>query len=399
MELGISPIVNSGLLMQLVQGMKILEIDMNNPDEKMLYNAAQKLGGILITIAMAVVYVFSGMYGPVSELGIGNATLIIFQLFVAGIIVLILDELLEKYGMGSGISLFISTGICQQIIWAALSPVSIDTPNGKQYEGAIISLFHLLVTRNDKIPALKEAFYRTHSWNITNLIATVLTVAVVTYFQGFHVPIPIEYTKNAKQPMQPYPIKLFYTSNMPIILQSTVTSNMYQVSQILYNNMPHLFFIRLIGEWSQTGGGRMIPTGGLVYYISPIASFGDIIRDPVHVLCYLVFMLGSCAYFSSIWVEVSGSTAKDIAKKWEKDGISLKKHRSNRAEIEKRLSQYIRIASTFGGVCVGALTVFADFMGVIGSGTGILLAVGNIFEYVQIYQQERKQTRKGGSYR
>lgn len=399
MELGISPIVNSGLLMQLIQGMKMIEVDMNDPDQKMLYDAANKLGGILITIAMAVVYVFSGMYGPIAELGVGNAMLIVGQLFIAGIIVLILDELLEKYGMGSGISLFISTGICQSIIWAALSPRSIDTPNGKQYEGAIISLFHLLVTRNDKIPALKEAFYRTHSYNITNLLATVITVATVTYFQGFHVPIAIEYTKNAKQPMQPYPIKLFYTSNMPIILQSTVTSNMYQVSQILYNNMGGVFLVRLIGEWSQTGGGRSIPTGGLVYYISPIQSFGDIIRDPIHVLTYIAFMLGSCAYFSSIWVEVSGSTAKDIAKKWEKDGISLRRHRGGRRGIEERLGPYIRTASTFGGVCVGALTVFADFMGVIGSGTGILLAVSNIFEYVTIYRDERKMIQRGGSYR
>merc|ERR1712000_136759 len=157
---------------------------------------------------------------------------------------------------------------------------------------------------------------------------------------------------------------------------------MYQISQILYNNFSNVFLIRLIGEWSQTGGGRAIPTGGLVYYISPIQSFGDIIRDPVHVVCYIAFMLGSCAYFSSIWVEVSGQTAKDIAKRWEKENITIAKMRSgSRQEIEKRLNYYIRPASTFGGMCVGALTVFADFMGVIGSGTGILLAVSNIFEY------------------
>ena len=44
-------------------------------------------------------YVISGMYGDVRELGAGNAILIILQLFVAGIIVIILDELLQKgYG-------------------------------------------------------------------------------------------------------------------------------------------------------------------------------------------------------------------------------------------------------------------------------------------------------------
>lgn len=75
-------------------------------------NGAQKLLGILIAIGEAVAYVLSGMYGNVSQLGAGNAILIILQLFFAGIIVICLDELLQKgYGLGSGISLFIATNI------------------------------------------------------------------------------------------------------------------------------------------------------------------------------------------------------------------------------------------------------------------------------------------------
>lgn len=75
-------------------------------------NGAQKLLGILIAVGEAVAYVLSGMYGSVSQLGAGNAILIILQLFFAGIIVICLDELLQKgYGLGSGISLFIATNI------------------------------------------------------------------------------------------------------------------------------------------------------------------------------------------------------------------------------------------------------------------------------------------------
>lgn len=75
-------------------------------------NGAQKLLGVLITIGEAVAYVLSGMYGDVRDLGAGNAILIIIQLFFAGIIVICLDELLQKgYGLGSGISLFIATNI------------------------------------------------------------------------------------------------------------------------------------------------------------------------------------------------------------------------------------------------------------------------------------------------
>merc|ERR1711998_782694 len=103
----------------------------------------------------------SGMYGDVRELGARNAILIIIQLFVAGIIVIILDELLQKgYGLGSGISLFIATNICENIIWKAFSPTTINTGRGTEFEGAVIALFHLMITRGDKVRALRYIFYR-----------------------------------------------------------------------------------------------------------------------------------------------------------------------------------------------------------------------------------------------
>ena len=76
------------------------------------------------------------------------------QLFFAGIIVICLDEMLQKgYGLGSGISLFIATNICENIIWKAFSPYTINGARGTEFEGAVIALFHLLLTRTDKVRA------------------------------------------------------------------------------------------------------------------------------------------------------------------------------------------------------------------------------------------------------
>jgi protein transport protein SEC61 subunit alpha len=52
------------------------------------------------------------------------------------------------------------------------------------------------------------------------------------------------------------------------------------------------------------------------------------------------------------------------------------------------LNRYIPIAAAFGGICIGALSVLADFLGAIGSGTGILLAVTIIYQYFEILVQE-----------
>ncbi len=110
--------------------------------------------------------------------------MIIIQLFIAGLIVLLLDELLQKgYGLGSGISLFIATNICETIVWKAFSPATINVGRGTEFEGGIIALFHLLATRADKVRALREAFYRQNLPNLMNLLATVFVFAIVIYFQ------------------------------------------------------------------------------------------------------------------------------------------------------------------------------------------------------------------------
>jgi protein transport protein SEC61 subunit alpha len=253
---------------------------------------AQKLLGVLITIGEAVAYVLTGMYGDVSELGAINSMLIILQararslallacsppaervpqLFMAGIIVICLDEMLQRgWGLGSGISLFIATNTCESIIWKAFSPTTITTGRGAEFEGAVIALFHLLLTRADKWKAFKEAMLRSHLPNVFNLLATVVVFLVVIYFQGFQINLPVR-TKNARGSVSTYPIKLFYTSNMPIILQSALVSNLVFISQLLFKRYGTNFLVQLLGRWEEAsafGGqaGQYIPVGGLVYYI------------------------------------------------------------------------------------------------------------------------------------
>jgi len=179
MELGISPIVTSSLVMQLLSGAKLISVG-DDEDSRNCMKALEKLVGMIITIGQGIAYILSGMYGDLRELGWGNASLILVQLFIAGVIVLCLDEMLQKgYGLGSGISLFIATNICETIIWKTLSPHTVNYGRGVEFEGSVIALFHLLMNRNDKVRALKEAFYRPNLPNLTNLLATLLVFAIV----------------------------------------------------------------------------------------------------------------------------------------------------------------------------------------------------------------------------
>merc|ERR1712159_18427 len=257
---------------------------------------------------------------------------------------------------------------------------------GTEFEGALIALFHLLISKTDKVHALKEAFYRQSAPNLTNLIATIVVFLVVIYFQGFRVDLPVRYHKIRGQ-QGTYPIKLFYTSNIPIILQTALVSNLYFFSQLLYRRYRDNIFVNLLGSWRELDySSQSIPVNGLAYYVSPPANLSEIVEDPLHALIYLAFMLTACALFSKTWIDVSGSAPGDVHKQLVDQQMTLMGYRQT--EMKKVLRRYIPIAAAFGGMCIGGLTVIADFMGAIGSGTGILLAVTIIYQYFEIFMKE-----------
>lgn len=386
MELGITPIVTSSLIMQLMAGARIIEVDHSVKEDRDLFNAAQKLFGIIFTAGEAFAYVMSGIYGPLSSLGAGNAVLIVVQLFIAGVIVLLLDELMQKgYGLGNGISLFIATNTCESIIWKALSPTTINTGRGTEFEGALIAFFHMMVTRTNKVRALKEALFRSNLPNLMNLSATVVVFLVVIYFQGWQYDLPLVNTKQRGN-QGTFPIKLFYTSNMPIILQTALTSNVFFISQMLHSRYPGFILVKLLGRWQQVqGGGHSVPVGGLAYYVSAPQSFEELLHDPIRSVIYIAFVLASCAFLSKMWIEVSGSSTKDVAKNLIDNGMTLKGNRGN--ALVHVLNRYIPTAAALGGIMIGALTVMADLLGAIGSGTGMLLAVGTVYSYYEMLKE------------
>jgi len=296
----------------------------------------------------------------------------------------------KGYGRGSGITLFMSTNIGESSMWKALAPTTINSGRGTEFEGALIALVHLLLTRSDKLRALREAFYRQNLPNVFNLLATVFMFGIVIYFQGFHIELPIKFQRQRGQ-FAKFPIKLFYTSNIPIILHAALVSNLYFLSQMLYNRYPGNLFIKLLGQWQQregVRGGNNYPIAGLAYYMSPPNGLSELFYDPLHTIVYVVFVMTACAFFSKTWIDVSGQSAKDVARQLRDQNMVMRGHRDS--SIVKELNRYIPIAASFGGLCIGALSVLADFLGAVGSGTGILLAVTNIYSYYEAMEKEQK---------
>ncbi|CAH6718574.1 protein transport protein Sec61p subunit alpha [[Candida] jaroonii] len=387
MELGISPVVSAGMVFQLLSGIKIINVDMTNKADRDQYQMAQKLFAILLSVGQATVYVLTGMYGPTSSLGFAVCLLLILQLVFASIIVILLDELLQKgYGLGSGISLFTATNVCEQVFWKTFAPTTTNIGKGVQFDGALVSLVHLLGSRKDKKRALLEAFYRPNAPNMLQLIATIMVFFAVVYLQGFRIELPVKSTRQ-RGPYGLYPIRLFYTSNIPIMLQSALTSNIFLISQFLYMRWPENIIVKLLGVWdTKYQTSQLYAVNGLSYYVQPPTSFSEAALDPIKTVIYITFVLGSCAIFSTTWIEISGSSPRDVAKQFKEQGLVIAGHRDTSAY--KELKKIIPTAAAFGGACIGALSVVCDLMGTLGSGTSILLAVTTIYGYFEIAVKE-----------
>lgn len=385
MELGIGPIVTASMIIQLLVGTKIIQVDQKNKEEKELLNSVQKLLAFGIAFFEAVAYVFSGMYGDLETIGAFKAVLIIIQLVIASVIVNMLDEILSNgYGLVGAISLFIATNVCEELLWKSFSPLA----EGNEYEGAIVALFHYIAASPNKAQGLRKALYRDNLPNINNILATIFIFLVVNYFQGFQVNIAI-HNRQIKGHVESYPVKLFYTSNMPIILQSTLLSNIFFVSRLLYKRFPNFLLIKLLGKYKESSiGGQSYPVSGLVYYISPPSSIISLINDPLHTLTYIIFILVSCAIFSRTWIEVSGTSAKEVQKNLTEQKMTALG--GSDYLLYKKLNKYIPRAAYLGGVSIGLLSLLADFLGAVCSGTGILLTCGIIFEFYEEFNKERK---------
>lgn len=151
------------------------------------------------------------------------------------------------------------------------------------------------------------------------------------------------------------------------------------MSKIIYNNFKHIKPIRWLGVWKSSAiGGHSYPTGGLIYYLTAPESVKSLIQNPVHALVYIAFILISCSVISRLYVNYSGSSAKEVTESLKQQNITAYGGSVNL--LNKKLDKNIAVASYLGGFFIGALTLLADFLGAIGSGTGILLTTGIIHD-------------------
>ena len=376
-SLGIGPLVTSSIVLQLLTGTGILNLDLTQPESRKKFQGLQKIGAIFFIIFEAGIYVLMGGLAP-SQLLAGTPAfatlemLLIFQLFLGGILIMFMDELISKWGFGSGISLFIAAGVAQQIFVRALNFLPSPT-NPDVAAGAIPDLFQ----------SLSQGDVTTATLELAAVLATIAIFLICVYAQSMKVEIPLSFGRVRGYGMR-WPLNFLYTSNIPVILVGALIANI-QLFATLFAKWGH--------PWLGTFSGNT-PASGLVFWISAPNLVASIIQGSFtwtllgQALSYTILMITGAIIFSIFWVQTAGMDAGSQARQILASGLQMSGFRQDERILEKVLSRYIWPLTVIGGASIGLLAAVADLAGVLSNGTGILLTVMIVYK---LYEEIAKQ--------
>ena len=407
MTLGIGPIVTAGLILQLLAGSEIIKVDFQNPDDRAIFTSATKLLTMIVIVVEASAYLIGGLFGSIHP---DAAIAIFFELFVASVIVMLLDELIQKgWGIGSGVSLFILAGVAQRAMWDIFSPIvvpitqaSSTAPAVTQFYGVVPATIAAIFQGN-----LASMFFRENAPqfpSIFGLILTITAILIIVYVEGMRIEIPITSTKY-RGFAGVYPIKLLYVSNIPVILFSALTSNIQFFASYLWkaydptNTNPYFNWFAQFNQTqiaASTGASPLsyqpLP-GNLIYYMTSPNSIFVPHPDYLRALTYVCFAVIFSVMFARIWVEIGGLSPKAVAaKNLIGADVMVPGFRRSGTSVEAILSKYIPIITIVGGIFIGLLASLSNILGVYGTGVGLLLMVDIIIQYYQMLVKEQLES-------
>ena len=397
LQVGIGPIVTASIVLQLLGGANLLGLDTDDPRDQVLYQGLQKVLVVLMVILTGLPMVFAGGFLPaVPQLQLGGLTLdqtqvqmlMFAQIVVGGILILYMDEVVSKWGVGSGIGLFIIAGVSQRLVTGLINPVQ---------GGFFFDWYRILTGQVEMGSLVSGSGLQTlllGDGHIIALFTTVLIFGIVVYAESVRVEIPLSHAR-VKGARGRFPVKLIYASVLPMILVRAVQANIQFMGQIL--NQQWAGMPAWLGSYSQ---GQ--PDGGFFYYVSPIYSPQDWMwftanvgqewwQVMIRIGIDVTFMVVGGAIFAIFWVETTDMGPESTAKQIQNSGMQIPGFRQNVGVIDKVMERYIPQVTVIGGALVGLLAVWANMLGTIGgvSGTGLLLAVSITYKLYEEIAEEQ----------
>ncbi|ODS42147.1 MAG: preprotein translocase subunit SecY [Candidatus Altiarchaeales archaeon IMC4] len=368
-SLGIGPIVTASIVLQLLVGAKMIDIDLSKNEDKALFQGTQKILTIIIAIFEAAALVITTQIVS----GGGLIAFTVFQIALGSILLMYMDEIVSKWGIGSGIGLFIAGGVSQTIINGTISFIPKDVGG---FYGAIPTFIGGIMNG-----ALNLNI-------IFPVIATLVVFLIVVFFEAMRLEIPLSYG-GIRGVGGRYPLKFFYVSNIPVILAAALLMNAQMLPNmvgIAPGNTGELSTLQYVVDRFT----YYVTLGELNGIIGP-GSWQRLLDTSVliHLLVYMLVFVGLCILFGKFWVETTGMGSERVADQIERGGMQIPGFRRDKRIVKKVLDRYIPQITIISSVAVGLLAVGADIIGALGGGTGILLTVGILYRTYEQIQKEQ----------
>ncbi len=398
---GIGPIVLSSIVLQLIMGTGIISVDMNDPTQKGRFQGIQKMAAMTIAVVEAYIFVATG-YVPI--INSSYFAIVVVQLAVSAIFIIFLDETMTKYGITSGINLFIAGGVAYSIIAGTSTILLSEAIDAIQSGGATA------------IPNAILAF--------GPLFFAILVFLVSIYVYGMKIELPLVFSQ-LRGVGGRLPIPFLYVSVLPVILATSFELSL-TVWLRFFAGVTGQFanFIKFIALYAAaptaTGGSQLSLVGGLVYLMSPnfplpystkyggiggytayfqylatgtsqlYLPWGGIVAVPefVHILIYTLVLVILAVIFGKFWIEMTGQSPKNVAEQLQDVGWQIPGFRRDPRIVESILNKYIPTITVLGSIFVALLAAMATLTGAVGTGMGILLTVGIMYMVYQQLEQE-----------
>ncbi len=408
MVLGIGPIVTASIVLQLLVGAGVIKMDLTDPHQQAIFQGLQKLLVFVMVALEALPQILGGYMRADASLaallGVPESyitALLFIQICIGGILILYMDEIVSKWGIGSGVGLFIIAGVSQQIVTGIFNWKADNTglPIGLIPKWIFLAGPSSPISGLDYFMKFEGIQYLLVQGGILALVSTVVIYLMVVYVESTRIEIPLAHAA-VRGARGRFPVKLIYASVLPMILVRALQANIQMIGLILSSKG-----ITILGEYKQG-----TPVGGLMYYLSPINSPNDWIPGLVsqqftsvgaaapavwqiilHVMTDAIMLIGGGILFALFWIETTGMGAKNVAEKIQKSGMQIPGYRRSSGTLERVMERYIPKVTVIGGAFIGILTLIASLMGTLGGagGTGLLLTVSIMYRlYEDIASQQ-----------
>ncbi|MFA5173793.1 MAG: preprotein translocase subunit SecY [Candidatus Pacearchaeota archaeon] len=371
-SLGIGPIVMASIILQLLVGSKILDIDTSSPEGKKFFQGLQKLLVFFFIVFEALIYVLMGGI----KASPGYMWIVILQLILGGLVILFMDEVCQKWGFGSGVSLFIAAGVGWRLFNAAFGFLGTEGISGGFQATGQIWAFIVSIMNADSSGAMLA---------LSAILITIALFLLVVWAQALKIEIPLSYDRLRGYTMK-WPLQFFYASVIPVILVSALVANLQLFGGLLQNWLGHPSFL------GEVVNGRAV--SGFLFWISSTHILNAIITGSWtwallgqtfgHILFYMLL----AAVFSVFWVKTSGMDASNQARNILNSGLQIPGFRKDERILESILSRYVLPLTVMGGLAIGLLAALADVSGALVGGTSLLLGTMIIYQFYQNIAQQ-----------